>query len=487
MAEPQVQELSPVQASIEDIRHTLKTNPKFLINFFLQDELTFPVPFFHIVVFSKMISEEITQFVCAIPRDHAKTTLAKLACIWYFLFSDFRFVVYLSNTSTIAVSACLDIINFLESDNCRAVFGEIDWHIRQEGKGFYVFTLAGKKCILRAMGAGQQIRGMNIDNQRPQVAVVDDLEDNDNIADEQLYNKLKDWFYGPFKKCLDKFGYKIIQLGNMISNKCLLKEHCESEFWHSMRFGCLLSDGTSLWPDAWPRDKLILDFREYVSIGKVDSWFAEMMNLPMGAGSGLIRPDQIYYRPEIQPGNHTAGFITVDLAISDKTWAHKTVIAVHAFEEDRWQCVEYEGHTGLDPIILFDMIVEFATRWNIVHIGIEAVAYQASLQYVFNYLAEIKHVTHLEFHALTSTIRKVQRLAGLAAMIKAKEYALNDGDYTLTVEFLEFNPSKKDNDDDHIDAYAFGPEMIEKAAYDLILDADTIDVKLQSSNEVCDI
>src|SRR3546814_5767176 len=56
-----------------------------------------------------------------------------------------------------------------------------------------------KKCILRAVGAGQQMRGINIDNQRPDMA-VDDVEDNENTESELLQKKLDRWIFGPFLK-----------------------------------------------------------------------------------------------------------------------------------------------------------------------------------------------------------------------------------------------------------------------------------------------
>src|SRR3546814_15220900 len=59
-----------------------------------------------------------------------------------------------------------------------------------------------KKCILRAVGAGQQMRGINIDNQRPDMAVVDDVEDNENTESELLQKKLDRWISGPFLKAL---------------------------------------------------------------------------------------------------------------------------------------------------------------------------------------------------------------------------------------------------------------------------------------------
>jgi hypothetical protein len=459
-----------VQVNAQLIKDVLRTDSEFFIQFFLGDELTFPVPEFHKTIFNKMTDTAIDKFVCAIPRDHAKTTLAKLAVIWYFLFTNYRFIIYLSNTATIAQAACQDIVAFMEGENFRSVFGDIDWEIRREGDGIYKFNLTltdkegrsyTKRCILRALGAGQQVRGINIDNQRPQLAVVDDLEDNDNIATEILFDKLKKWFYGPFKKCLDKFHNKIIHLGNMISNKCLLREHCESQFWHSMRFGCLLSDGTPLWPDAWPLDKLREDFLEYLNNGLLDVWFAEMMNQPMAAGRGLIRADQIEYRHKLFPDDIEYGFMTVDVAISNKTWGHKTSIAVHGFYEKKWQLVDSFLEQAVDPIKLFEKIYELACLWHIQVVGIETIGYQAALKFVFDYLMMERGIEGLEFVELSNTERKVQRLAGWCAFLKNKSYVLTNGDLATTDQLLSFDPIKKTNDDDLIDAAAYSVEMID--------------------------
>ena len=134
-------ELNPVQMNITEVRYALEHDEEFFIQFFLGDELTLPVPSFHIDVFHLMTSTAVRLCVFALPRDHAKTTLAKLACVRYWLFSDFQFIIYLSNVSATAISACQDVIGFITSENFRAVYGEVEFSIRQEGKGFYRFTL----------------------------------------------------------------------------------------------------------------------------------------------------------------------------------------------------------------------------------------------------------------------------------------------------------------------------------------------------------
>jgi len=453
--------LTPVQVNINDVLYKLEHDAEFFIHFFLGEELTKAVPEFHKTIFKLMTHADVPQFVCAIPRDHAKTTLAKLACVWYFLFSKFRFIIYVSNTSPIAGAACLDIIAFIESDNFKSIFGTPLFDIRREGDGIYKFRIGDKLCILRAAGAGVQVRGINIDNQRPQLAIIDDLEDNDNIATDHLFMKLKRWFYGPFNKCLDKFDNKKIHLGNMISNRTMLREHCESPYWHSMRYGALLSNGEALWPDAWPLEKLRADFQQYREAGLIDVWFAEMMNLPMAGGSGLIKAEEITYKPILYPGIMEFGFITIDPAISDKSWAHKAALVVHGFYDGTWQIVDYITRTGLDPIQLFEECMKLAFEWQINVVGIEDVAYQASIKHMFNYLCEERNIEGMEFVPLSASGKKTHRLASWAAMLKTGDYALNENDFLTAEQLLMYNPREKDNEDDLIDACAYGPQMID--------------------------
>ena len=61
---------------------------------------------------------------------------------------------------------------------------------------------------------------------------------------------------------------------------------------------------------------------EYLEAGMADVWFAEMMNMPTAGGRGIIKAEDIVYRPFRIPDDIKYGFITIDLAISEQTWAH---------------------------------------------------------------------------------------------------------------------------------------------------------------------
>lgn len=452
-----------------DIIEALRQDGRFFIQFFLADELTHDVPEFHIECWNLITTEMILYIALALPRGHAKTTLSKLSCVWYLLFTETRFIVYVSNTGNIAAEACKDIIAYIKSDNFISVFGPPRFEVDREGHGYYKFWLTvpdgrggfkEKFCILKALGAGQQVRGLNIDNERPQLAVVDDLEDNDNTATPMLQKKLKVWFFGAFFKAMSKKRKKILYLGNMLSNQSILYYLCEkAQDWHSVRKGALLSNGQPLWPEMWSFEDLQNDYKAYQNNGLTALWFAEMMNMPMAEGTSLISPDEITYMPEVIPGQQSTAFITLDPAISKQTWANDSALNVHANVASRWQIVE-TVHGKFSPDQLFHLIVELCLKWNTRVVGIETGAYQLGLKFIFEILMKAHNQSFQIYEIPHKNVSKVERLAIWCAALRKKIWTLTEGDQVITQQLISFDPLKTNNVDDVIDSASMGITMI---------------------------
>ncbi len=455
---------APVAVERADLIHALKTQGETFINFFLP-ELAFDVPKFHLKIWNFMTLMSIIRTAIAVPRGHAKTTLAKLSCVYFFLFSDVRFIVYVSNTSVVAVAAVADIIGFMETPNFVKVFGAIKFRKRNEGEGYFDFMLGDKRCILKSRGAGQQIRGINVDNQRPQLAIVDDLEDSDNTDTAAAQKKLDQWFLGTFIKCMDETWNKVIYIGNMVSNTCLLKRLLKLRRWRSMLMGAVMQDGSPLWPDLWPIKKLAEDYAEYVELDYAHLWFAEMMNQPIAGDNALIKPENINYMQPCTTEDLAAGFITIDPATGDGT--DNTAIAVHGLvdnpETESTVCQTVDHVSGkLDELATIDEAVILATRWGIRIIGIEAVAYQKALKSLFHVILVSRGIYDIEVVCMQPGITsKLKRLRAYAAAHKSGQVALSRGDLTATNELLNYDPMKKNNSDDLIDALAYTLFMIQ--------------------------
>ena len=484
-------------ADVDSIIKSLEMDTEFFIDFFLHEELVWDVPKFHKDLFGKIKDLTIKRLILAVPRDHAKTTLAKLGVVWYFLFSQYRFCVYLSNTAPFAKNACRDIMNFMKSDNFIKVFGHINIEKESETEGLWIFTLQlpggrSKRCILRASGAGNQMRGINVDNKRPEVAVIDDLEDRENVKTEHQQTAMIEWFMGTFYKALAK-NTKMMYLGNMVAKNCLLEQLCASPNWTTFLYGCLVPDESgkmvSLWPDRWPLAELIEDFKEYQRLGLLHIWMAEMMNRP-GAGSKGFQAKQIKYDTLPVLDACTATFLTVDPAFTKNRTSDRTAIVVHALRENRPPIIVDYVHEKLTEGEIFENALMLALRWNAWVWGVESVAAQRVLITLFKVLATQQLIIGLEVVGiLGSNASKLARISAWVGLMEQDGYNVPYGDLSITTQLLGYDKTTQNNDDDLIDGCSMGLPMLENYLH-LIMSQfamqETRNVT-QGQSEICNV
>jgi hypothetical protein len=463
-----------VDVDFREVVAALRVDAEFFIEFFLAEQLDMPVPEFHKEIWGLLTDLEKERILLAIPRDHAKTTLAKLVVIWYWLFTEHRFCAYLSNTAPIAKGACRDIIAFVqENANFIEVFGRVKIVKQSENEGLWIFELTMpngrvKTCMLRALGQGQQMRGINIDNQRPDIAVVDDVEDNDNTESETQQKKLDRWMFGPFLKALAR-RKKILWLGNMLTKTSLLARLSRNPRWNPVVFGSLVKDTVSqqlrpLWPGKWSVEALKEDFKEYKDNGLIETWMCEMMNMP-GHGENGFSLEQINYMPMLTPDTIQAAWITIDPAFGQNAENDETSIAVHAIPTQGGVPMTVAvSHGKFDEYRMLSEALSLAIYWNAWVWGIEAVAAQRLLISLFSVLLAGRGMSgRVEMIPLMAGRGdpKYSRIRAFVNLMANKEWAIPDEDIDITNQILSYDFRKKEQEDDIVDSCAYGPMMME--------------------------
>jgi hypothetical protein len=237
------------------------------------------------------VSESLRKLF-AVPREHAKSTVAKLAVILILKYTRFAFVLYVSKTNPIAKNAIRDILMWLASDQERELHGPITAIKSSETESLWIYDVAIrdsadkppriKRCIFKALGAEQQIRGMLIMNRRPEIVVIDDIEDLDNTTPD-LQPKLDEWFMGSLMKAFSSNNI-VLFIGNMIRKTTLLARLSRDPEWNPTVYGCLVKDREtgelkSLWPEKWSVEHHLKEYAAYRRLGTGHVWEAEMMNL----------------------------------------------------------------------------------------------------------------------------------------------------------------------------------------------------------------
>lgn len=469
---------------IDDLLLAIRHDCVAFFGMYLAEELTMEVPELHEDIWHellRMLDSANLQKVgytlrklFAVPRDHAKSTIAKLAVILFLKYTDLKFALYVSKTNGHAKNAIRDILKWLSSDQESQVFGPMITLKSSETESLWIVKIAirsrygdaprYKTCIFKALGADQQVRGLNIYNTRPQIVIIDDIEDSDNTTTE-LQPKLDEWFMGPLLKSFDTSRNVCIFIGNMIRKTTLLARLSKEPEWNPTVFGCLIRDKQtgalrSLWPERHPLDKLLKEYAFFRRMGTGHIWEAEMMNLTQD--EILSKDFDKAVRPPIpSPDDVTAGFICLDPAFGQKSWNDDSALTVHVRINGLGIPLLAESWVGkATEEELFDRMVEFSMKWGIGTWCIEAEASQKVLKTLFQLFLKDRKMNESLFTIiplLSGGNSKASRIIAFRNSAGGGSYAVADSEIDLMDRLARYDPQSKSHDD-LCDSAAYGPQ-----------------------------
>lgn len=265
--------------------------------------------------FIQMPDGELEGILDIEPRDHGKTTRNTQAMpLWLALNYPGSFIVVCAASKDSAQDMIDGIKTMLEEDEqIIADYG------MQKVKGN---TWAKRKIQLangsaiQAVGAGQALRGVKNEFQRPTHIICDDLLKDDEVESairrRALYNWFKRVILNLGKGALTIIANTIMHPDDLPSR--LLKEIDEGTMsnWMGLRFSAITPSGEPLWPARWPLP-LLLDKKK-----KLGShiWATEYENKPMSADEKIFDMNTVKY---YQPGDVDLRDCEIGMAVDPAT------------------------------------------------------------------------------------------------------------------------------------------------------------------------
>jgi hypothetical protein len=473
---------SSVDLSVAELIQALRYDCVSFFSFFLGEELTQEVPELHETIWAELLTmvQEVNQKetevrlqkLFAVPRDFAKTTVAKLAVILFLKYTRLRFALYTSKTNGHAKNAIRDILEWLLSPQHEMLFGHSTVVKSSETESLWIIDMAIrnaagesvrlKRCIFKALGTDQQVRGLNVNNVRPQIIILDDIEDTDNTTKE-LQPKLDAWVMGSLRKAFDASGSVCIFIGNMIRETTLLARLSKDPAWNPTVFGCLVRDKTtgelrSLWEARHPLERLLAEYKEYRALGLGHLWEAEMMNLTqdeilVASFEHAVQP------PQPSPEAVESGCLCLDPAFGEKHYNDDSAITVHAKLKDVGiPCVIDSWVGKLGEEALFDKLLEFSYKWGISTWCIESEAAQKLLIPYFRLLIRDRKMNEALFVMLpimSGKASKASRILAFRSAFGSGSYGICDSEFDLVERLSSYDPTST-NPDDLCDSAAYG-------------------------------
>lgn len=448
------------------------------LSFYIGEELTLGVPEFHKEIWDEFIAllDEVNQpdmlvgilhKLLGVPREHAKTTLTKVACIIFLRYSRLSFLAYISNTAPSALNAIKDIKAWLTSPQEIELYGAPDVIKSSESEMIYILDICvpgqnrKKRVMMKAFGVETQIRGMLINSKRPDLMVFDDVESRETASTAAQQAKLDANVMGTALKAMAKMGIAIF-IGNMIAETTLLARLSKEPEWRAVVFGSIIrqSDGTlrPLWEDRWTLQALLDDYAKFRRLGLGHVWEAEMMNLTSKEilGESL---DKCPRPPRPMADEIEAGFITLDPAFGTNAWNDESALTVHVMMRGAdipLVAETWHGRAKEDAVL--DELLRLSYYWGITTWCIESVAAQRLLIPLFrSYLVQRGMSADL-FVMLPITggkESKASRIVAFRSSCAAGSYGIVEEEQDLVGRLEEYTPDSEKHDD-VCDSAAFG-------------------------------
>lgn len=244
----------------------------------------------------------------AAPRGNAKSTWGTFGLpLWVAAFRKRKFALIVSETRSQAESFLSFIKLELETnERLQQDFPELvgegpKWTADQ------IITRNGIK--IQAAGAGQKLRGLRHGNCRPDLVVVDDLENDESVESPEQRRKLENWFF----KALMKIGQPdtvFIVVGTILHYDSLLSRLLVKPGWKGQKFKAVMkwSPAVKRW-EEWERIYADITVGKDIAEAAADNYFITHQE-EMLRGTEVLWPEMepYYYLMKMRVSDGPAYF-----------------------------------------------------------------------------------------------------------------------------------------------------------------------------------
>ena len=343
-----------------------------------------------------------------------------------------------------------------------------------------------------ALGITGSVRGINVDDYRPDLIILDDPCDEENTATPEARQKISDLVFGALSKTLapasEAPDATMALAQTVLVQGDLIDSVMDDPQWASVRYSCFNSRGESSWPERWTTEELLKDKEAHVQRNQLSLWLREMECVLVTQENAAFMERWLQYWDVLPEGGVT--YIGIDPTPPPKDGnalkqvnqkLDDAVIMVIKYWQGRVFVCDYYACKSPDPMEFVDKIFEMVGRWNPIMVGIETVMHQRTLKD----LVEREKLKRRQFFHLTPVEDKRKKETRIIQAISryASSYMLyvNKNQRELIEQYSRFQAAATRQHDDYLDALTIAMDLINPGLEGITVDGDYTDLTDESN------
>lgn len=315
-----------------------------------------------------------------------------------------------------------------------------------------------------AFGVSGSIRGVNIDDYRPDLIILDDILDEENTATKEQREKTENLVYGALKESLAPASEaphaKMVMLQTPLNIEDLSMQTLTSREWTSARFGCWTQDTEdlplqyrqSIWEERFPSEELRKEKEAAIAGNRLSIFTREKECRIITAESSAFRPEWLRFY-DTDPGDELYSVLAIDPVPppSDKEVAqgfkHKDseALVVVSKSGPNYIVREISTNKGHDPSWTAAEFFRLARRYNVKRVVVESVQYQRTLAWILRQAMEKQRVYYPIIEYTDKRKKYTRILDALSGISSAGHLFVKPHMADLITQFNEYPNVKHDD------------------------------------------
>jgi hypothetical protein len=335
-----------------------------------------------------------------------------------------------------------------------------------------------------ALGITGSVRGINVDDYRPDLIILDDPCDEENTATPEARQKMSDLVFGALAHSLapasEAPDATMALAQTPLDAEDLIENAMKDPQWATVKYSCYRDNGHSAWPQRWTQKELDEDKAAHVHRNQLSLWLREMECEVVTSENAAFKESWLEYYDLLPEGGIT--YIAIDptpppkegnaLKVVNEKLDDAVIMVIRFYGGKVYVC-EYWLAKSPDPDELVNEFFRLCWIWKPMLVGVETTLFQRMLKWYLD-KEMLRRQLWYTVIPIEDKRKKSTRITQTVTRYASNgNLVVHKGQHPeLIQQYIGYRAEIQNQRDDMLDALTIGMDLINPALEGVIIEGE---------------